>query len=394
MKPAFIPALLSLAAISIAAAFGTAAANARAQWKGIAASQPQEKSKTSIEVENWTKPEPGWLYVLDSRPDAGKTPGRIWLVDPETGETKGSIRTGYRPDFALSPDGSELYIASDPGFHTSEFAAVDVSTGEIVHGETIHNRVEPLVLESYSTMSVTADGQFLRYLADGEHDGEFEVDTIVTKSGALLGRHVFVGNCGNGQFISLPSVEEVEFLCPTMNKVRILHTDPESSKVIDSTWGAIPWKHTIGVAEAFPTHDGKQITIVRGDGAIFQMDLATLSFRETAVHGHSEDHIPPAAWAGSPDGDKVYLGYVHWAGETFPNAIADEFRVYDTSTWKKLATVKTSVPFWSAVSSLDGKRLYAIVPQQHCILMIDTETLKEIRSISVGGLPALAIVAP
>src|SRR5271163_2639081 len=50
-----------------------------------------------IEIENWSKPESGWLYVLDPKPDAGGPGGRVWLIDPETAKVTGSIRTG-EPD--------------------------------------------------------------------------------------------------------------------------------------------------------------------------------------------------------------------------------------------------------------------------------------------------------
>jgi YVTN family beta-propeller protein len=56
--------------------------------------------------------------------------------------------------------------------------------------------------------------------------------------------------------------------------------------------------------------------------------------------------------------------------------------------------MKTSIPFWSAVVSPDGKRLYAVVPEQHSILVIDPSTMREVRTINVGAMPAIALVAP
>ncbi len=56
--------------------------------------------------------------------------------------------------------------------------------------------------------------------------------------------------------------------------------------------------------------------------------------------------------------------------------------------------MKTSLPFWSITASPDGTRLYAVVPEQHCILVIAAGSMREIRSINVGAMPALTIVAP
>jgi hypothetical protein len=52
------------------------------------------------------------------------------------------------------------------------------------------------------------------------------------------------------------------------------------------------------------------------------------------------------------------------------------------------------MPFWSAVSGNDDKVLYAMAPQKHSILVIDTVKMRQTRILQVGGTPALALVAP
>ena len=66
----------------------------------------------------------------------------------------------------------------------------------------------------------------------------------------------------------------------------------------------------------------------------------------------------------------------------------------DTRTWRKIGTIKTKMPFWSAVTRNDGKMLYAMAPQKHSILVIDTAKMRQIRILKVGGTPALTLVAP
>jgi hypothetical protein len=68
--------------------------------------------------------------------------------------------------------------------------------------------------------------------------------------------------------------------------------------------------------------------------------------------------------------------------------------VLDTQTWRKIGTIKTKMPFWSAVTGNDGRVLYAMVPQKHSILVIDTVKMRETGILKVGGEPALALVAP
>jgi hypothetical protein len=353
--------------------------------------QPDLSGVPPVTVESWVKPQSGWLYVLDPRPNVGENGGRIWLLDPASGKVMGGIRTSYRPDFALSPDGSQLYIASDITAHTTQLAAVVTSTGEVLGGATIQDRVVPKIIPPFSTMAVSGDGLSLRILVKKPNSDEFQLDTIATDSGKLLPGHVNVGHCGDGQFVSFPTGDQVDFVCPAMKKVHLARTD-EKSKELDNSYGEFPWNHKLGVATAFLAPGGQYVTIVRGDGGVFNMDVVSLSFYPTPIHGGDPDEILPSAWPRSPDGSKVYLGFSHSLNAA--NANAREIRVYDTKTWRKLGTIKTSIPFWSTVTSSDGRYLYALAPEQHTIIVIDALTMRELRTIPIGALPALAIVAP
>ena len=345
----------------------------------------------SVEVEDWSTPQPGWLYVLDPRPNVGEIGGHIWLLDPETGKVMGGIHTGYHPDFALSPDGAHLFIASDTRVHTTELAVVETSTGEVFAGEKIVGRPVPTLIPPFSTMAVSGDGKFLRILVKTPDSENFQLATVDADSGTILPGVVHLGNCGNGEFVSFPTANQIDVLCPNVKKVHIVRTD-ERSKELDNIYGQWPWQRKFGVGAAFPTSGGQSIAVVRGDGAIFQMDAVTLSFYATAAHGGPQEQITLSAWPRSPDGAKVYIGNSHSLNAA--NAIAREIRVYDTTSWKKINSMKTSLPFWSIVASPDSTRLYAIVPEQHCVLVIDAATMREIRSINVGAMPALALVVP
>jgi uncharacterized protein YqcC (DUF446 family) len=75
-------------------------------------------------------------------------------------------------------------------------------------------------------------------------------------------------------------------------------------------------------------------------------------------------------------------------------ATSNTIQVFDTDSWKQLATAQTSVPFWSATMSADGWFIYAFVPKQHAILELDAATLREKRKFTLGAAPSLAVVAP
>ena len=372
--------------------------------------QSNASADSNIQVENWTKPKPGWLYVLDPKP--GGPGGRVWLVDPEIGKVMGSIRTGDNADFALSPDGSRLYVASITDGDSSELAAIDTAEGVVLQRGTVEDREVGNVLPSFSTMAVSGDGLALRILLDTPKSADadsFLLATFDTQTGVFLPRTVHLGNCGPGRFISYPTAGQFDFLCPRTNRIRLIRVDADSRELQNSDF-VLPWERRIGVADAMESADALDIAIIRGDGAVVKMDLVTHEFAETLAHFDLPNRVPPAVWPVSPDGGRVYLGYNRDYDRSYDNrfyldygrppnlrpdnATAGEFRVLDTQTWRKIGTIKTKMPFWSAVTGNDGRVLYAMVPQKHSILVIDTVKMREIGILKVGGAPALAIVAP
>jgi hypothetical protein len=122
----------------------------------VNAPQTNASEDSKIQVESWAKPKPGWLFVLDPKPDAGGSGGRVWLVDPETGKVMGSIRTGDNADFALAPDGSRLYVASITEGDSSELAVIDTAQGAILKRDMIDDREVGNALPAFSTMAVSA----------------------------------------------------------------------------------------------------------------------------------------------------------------------------------------------------------------------------------------------
>jgi hypothetical protein len=374
--------------------------------------QARPAAPSNIEIETWNRPEPGWLYVLDPKADGGGPGGRVWLIDPETERVMGSIRTGDNPDFALSPDGSRLYVASVMDTDSSELAVIDAAQGVVLKSGRVVGRAVTDGLPPFSTMAVSGDGLALRILIDDPKSSGADsllLATFDTQAGEFLPGIVHLGNCGPGRFISYPTADHFDFLCPRTNRVRMIRVDADSRELqnVDVT---LPWERRNGVAEAIEVPGSQEIAIVRGDGAVVKMDPGSQGFADTPAHPGLPNRIPPAAWPTSPDGSRVYLGYNgdydRRSDNRFyldygrppnvrPNsAMAYEFRVIDTRTWQKIGTIKTKMPFWSAATGNEGKILYAMAPQKHSILVIDTVKMRQSRILKVGGTPTLALVAP
>jgi hypothetical protein len=227
--------------------------------------------------------------------------------------------------------------------------------------------------------------------------------------GNFLEKPVPLYNCGPARLISNPDETQLDVLHPRSNRIRLIRVNDESRER-QNVDVVLPWERRVGAAAAIAISGSANIAIVRGDGAVFEMDVATQRFTHTLEHADLPNRIPPAAWPTSPDGSTIYLGYnqnyIHSYDDRFyleygrssnlrpEDATAGEFRVFDTRTWRKIATIKTKTPFWSATIGKDGKTLYAMAPQKHGILVIDTATMHQIGVLKVGEAPTLALVAP
>lgn len=384
----------------------------------VSGASPQDTPATqdqpaggTVTVENWTQPQKGWLYVLDVEPERSRG-GRIWLVNPENGKNMASIRTGDGADFALSPDGSRLYVASLTDGDASEMAVIDTASGTVLKSGVVNSRAVAKGMPPFSTMAVSGDGEVLRILIETpkSDDAEsFMLATFDTHSGEFLPGIVQLGNCGPGRFIDMPVADHFDVLCPRTNKLRLIRVDADS-RAQQNVDVELPWERREGAATVVAVPGSEDLAVVRGDGAVAELHVPTLEFGATAAHPELPNRVPPAAWPTSPDGSRVFLGYntdydKHSDNRFYldygrpPNvrpgdSTAYEFRVFDTQTWHKIATIRTKVPCWSAAISSDGNLLYATSPRKHSIVVIDTTKRHVMRTLKIAGTPALVLVSP
>lgn len=361
-----------------------------------------------IEVKSWSRPESGWLYVLDSRPGKAVLPGRVLLIDPDKPEIKGIISAGVNLDFALSPDGARLYVASWGGGAKSNLAEIDTSNGAILRTTEVENRLTANWFPPYSSMDVSGDGLMLRILmyipTAPEHDS-YHLASFNAHTGDELPGRVNLGKCGYARFVNYPATDQFGVVCPTTNRLRRIRVDP-GSHALDNSFVIFPWERRLGIAQIIAAPGGQDVTIVRGDGAVYRMDVDSGAVADTPIQGDIQGRIPPASWPESADGKRLYVGYSSFPNRRFyldfdrsadlspRRQSVDQIRVLDTANWSDAGRIRTTSPTWSAVTSNDGRSLYAMSPESHSVLVIDTASLQQTRAIPVGGNPALALVAP
>jgi len=366
-------------------------------WGERQSSNPSAVSE--ITVDKWTRPQSGWLYILDPRSGPRS---RVWLVDPEKSKVMGSVGAAYDPDFALSPDGSHLYVTSAER-ESGELAVIETSTGTL-RSAPFTDRVlyKPWYqgLPPFSAMTVSPDG--LTVWISGQR--VFSPDRIEPRvwifdprKKALLNRTVDFGDCEHVDFVPSPAANRYDFLCEGFpadsNRARLVRLD-HSYREKSNTATDLGWPKGCGVvSQVFLLSRDNKKALIRSDGAIYETDSLLQNLSPTSVTADcGESRIARTEWPRSPDGSKVYLGYGGTAADRM--SAATELRVFDTKTWKELGRIQTSSPFWSAVASHDGKYVYAAAPAQHRILVIDAVTLQERRAIEVGNAPSQALIAP
>jgi DNA-binding beta-propeller fold protein YncE len=96
------------------------------------------------------------------------------------GWVMGSIRTSASPDFALSPDGSRLYVASSTGNNSNQLAVIDTAEGVILKSGAVIGRATYDELPPFSTMAVSGDGLALRLLMDAPKSEDKDAFLLAT----------------------------------------------------------------------------------------------------------------------------------------------------------------------------------------------------------------------
>jgi DNA-binding beta-propeller fold protein YncE len=363
-----------------------------------AAAQPWlPESAGSVAIDGWVKPQRGWLYILDPRAEFDRPGSRVWLFDPQKAKVMGSIRAGYQPDIALSEDGTRLYVASGER-ESGELAIVDTGAGTVRHipfpGRVLYTPWYQ-TLPPFTGMTLSSDGKALLILGQRTASPDkFEsvVVTFDTRRGRFLPAPVTLGNCLGGNFVPSPTASQFEVLCSWANTLHSVRLNADYGEM-SNTAVKLPKAGHCSMGTGFLLADNRRLALIGIDGSIHEMDMTTNDFRPTVVTGDCSLPPPvyPLQWPLSSNDAKVFIGY----GPSSPNNLAtsSSFRVFDTANWQQLGAIQTSLSFWSAVASEDGALIYALAPEQHTILVIDSATLQEKGKLTVGNMPAVALLS-
>ena len=135
--------------------------------------------------------------------------------------------------------------------------------------------------------------------------------------------------------------------------------------------------------------DRRGLFVASGDGAIGEVNLILGGFQATPVSGNQNEIVARLASPGAFEGARVYVGVGPYDGQGVAR-----IRVFDTGTWARVGTIRTSTPFVTAVVARDGSMIYALTGEHSQILAIDPAAPRELRAMPLGRAPSLALIAP
>jgi DNA-binding beta-propeller fold protein YncE len=345
---------------------------------------------------SWALPKAGWLYVFDF--NQSSRDGKILLVDPTSGRTRGTLSIGGDPEVQLSPDGKRLYVASivDNGDYLS---TIDTATGVTIKSVPVQHRWRYTLSPDAPTMAVSHDGHWIYlYKAVTLSPGQDEFDIAVydTIKGAFLPREAEIRDCVSGVMVPLPegSGSSLSVFCEGVGDVRFLTRVNDG---LEDMGIRLQVNRSGGKAQIVGTaallRDGN-LKVIENAGHVVKIDPEVKDvIREFQIRSLNDSWVPVRPPALSPDGTKLY--FVVGSLRERSTGRGDEIAVLDVQNGKLIGRVKVQKPVWTLALGLDGRFLYALDPFSQTISVTDTTNYRPARVIGqLGAGPVLAFVAP
>jgi len=365
---------------------------------------------------------PGKLYVLDAG-NSKKKP-QVLVVDPSNGKVIRTYRAGDQPDMALSPDSKLLYISSSfenaASGRESFLDIYDTASGALLNHISNPEALQHKVPVYGSSMVMSPDGNRIyieKYHWVPERPGPTGCYTSVfdTQSRQFL-VDISVSDCG---VAVLPASDEQTFYLVSTARTAIdTFTITGSAGSVNTahqyTSISIPLSsastHAVqkgpgtatapcevlrpstakGIGPVFLRPQQKTVGLILKDGSRLSVDLsneATTSMGQESVLGKLSGIQPILESSGSPG----YFGTSQGTNSYFERY--DSIVRIDPATMATTGTMTTSLPFFEVARSHDESTLFTVNPEQAKITVIDAPSLREIRQLSVGVQPILAIPA-
>ncbi len=338
----------------------------------------------------------------------------VWLVDPKEG-VKGGLEAGYAPFFALSPDGTRLYVSSGhpgpPGSSVSsdELWAIDTASGVLLQRVKLSDRLT-YTLPAPGGLAVSPDGRHVyvaksRTIRPSVH--EQTIQTFDTIRKGFLPEEAALPGCGYPVIVPISGPWQLVVKCGSSG-ARMINLASDGS-VKRSRFAEVPIglsAVTTGrrvlkrpLAQVSPSADARKLGLIMNNGEILEAEIGVSPFQilPTLTRPLSPSHrvLHTRVAPRSPDGTRAFVGcapkeLVH------TSLTADEIHIFDTTnSWTREAIVRTTIPCSDLALSADGRYLYGISPQARTLLTINLGNGQVETSVGqIGVQPRFLAIAP
>lgn len=356
---------------------------------------------------------PDRLYVLDTNLLSDES--QVLLVDAARGRVLKRFPARHDPDAALSPDGTRLAICSSrttpAGFPAPLVEVLDTANGRLVGRAPNPEALQALVPHYHIprlTWSVDGDWIYALRLESKRPFGPY-LSRFDVSRGRFLDEQIKLQGRNGGRGVSLPGggiamidEETIDFVNVGAEGVKTTTLRMRSIDALRRRPGAGE-----SIALGIPDIAGRGLEIVTADGWFATLDIQSGKAERSAPidalpmpgGGLGPDSQPSGWMAGwrvlpqdatvSPDGRRIYLGLsrrVH--GQAGYPSRMDRVAVLDRETMAPVRFITPRHPANSLALGRDGGVLYAISPEQSCLMLIEAATGKEIRVLyGVGRTP-------
>lgn len=338
----------------------------------------------------------------------------VWLVDPEEG-VRGGLRAGDAPFFALSPDGTRLYVVSGQpgppgsGVFSDELWAIDTASGVLLQRVRLSDRVT-YTLPAPGGLAVSPDGRYVhvaksRTIRPGVH--EQTIQTFDSIRNGFLPEEAGLPGCGYPIIVPVSGAWQLVVKCSSRGaRLVSLAADgslnqTQSVEVPIGLSAVTRGRRVVQrpVAQICPSADARKLGLIMDNGEIFEAEIGVFPFRfsPTLAPPLRQSHrvLHTRVSLRTPDGSKVFVGCA--SKDLIATSLtADEIHVFNTtSSWTREATIRTPVPISDLVLSTDGRTLHGISPQTRTLLTIDPATGQVETSVDgIGVKPRFLAIAP
>jgi methylamine dehydrogenase heavy chain len=282
-------------------------------------------------------PQPHWVYVLDPASITSK----IWILDGDSLELKGTVDAGYSPNLVLSHDANAFYVTETfwsrgtRGDRTDVVTAYDPKTLSPT-AEVILPAGRILIVPKKHDAQLTTDG---RYLVSLNMNPGFSLSVVDVKENRYVGE-VETGGCG---LVFPTGAASVASLCPDGSFAHITFDGAGGARVEDGEPFFDAENEPVFEHAALHRPTGRGL-FVSYDGWVYPVELngRPRVGQRWRLQGQGEEDWRPGGWqvaAYHAPTNRLFV-LMHEGGRWTHKQAGEEVWVFDAASGRRLERVE------------------------------------------------------